>query len=400
MNGIAAGGGSRDGEHRIFANVGFACQPDESFDLTVHRGRIASIESHRREAEWILFPPFADLHVHANRAYTAGPIPPSSFEHAIRMAFEAFRDFSEADYARQAERLFAQALSRGTTQLRTHADIDMSTGLKAVRGTLEARERFAGALDVEVVAFASSACDPIHPSARAALREACALGATLLGATPAYYADPRASIDALLDLAIQLDVGVDVHLDEHLDAARSCSAYLATATRSRGLDGRVTLSHGCAISALDPDQRARVIEELVRARITVICLPMTNLYLQDRNQGGTPLQRGLPPLRDLARAGVPLRFASDNVRDAFLPYGAADLLDVAQLIVLAAHLDDPPLLVRGLCGGREGVRVGEDASFVLVRGSSLAQVIAERPSERIVLRHGLQHKLITLYDHT
>ena len=97
---------------------------------------------------------------------------------------------------------------------------------------------------------------------------------------------------------------------------------------------------------------------------------------------------------------MPLRFASDNVRDAFFPYGAADLLDVAHLIVLAAHLEDPPVLVRGICGGREGVRVGEEASFVLVPGASFAQVIAERPSGRIVLRHGLQPKLITLYDHT
>ena len=297
MNGTAAGGGPPDGEgaHRVFANVGFPCLPDESFDLTVHRGRIASIESRGRAAEWILFPPFADLHVHANRSYTAGPIPPSSFEHAIRMAFESFRDFSEADYARQAQRLFAQAISRGTTLLRTHADVDSSTRLKAVRGTLEARERFAGALDVEVVAFASSAFDPLHPLARRRCAKPARSVRLWLGATPEYYTDPRASIDALLDLAIQLDVGVDVHLDEHLDAARSCSAYLATATRSRGLDGRVTLSHGCAISALDPEPRARVIEELARARITVICLPTTNLYLQDRNEGAAPARTGADP---------------------------------------------------------------------------------------------------------
>lgn len=391
MNETAVSGESKDGGHQIFANVGFPCQPDESFDLTVHRGRIASIESHRRAAQWILFPPFADLHVHANRAYTAGPIPPSSSEHAIRMAFEVFRDFSEADYALQAQRLFAQAISRGTTELRTHADIDMSIGLKAVRGTLEARERFAGALDVDVVAFASSACDPMQPSVRTALREACALGATLLGGTPAYYADPRASIDALLDLAIELDIEVDVHLDEHLDAARCCSGYLAAATRCRGLDGRVSLSHGCAISALDPEQRARVIDDLARAQITVICLPTTNLYLQDRNEGA-PFKRGLAPILDLTRAGVPLRFASDNVRDAFFPYGTADLLDVAHLIVLAAHIDAPPLLLQGICRGRDGVRVGDDASFVLVRGSSFGQVLAERPSARIVLRRGLQQK--------
>jgi cytosine/adenosine deaminase-related metal-dependent hydrolase len=46
-----------------------------------------------------------------------------------------------------------------------------------------------------------------------------------MGAVPAYYANPHASIDALPDLARELGVGIDLHLDEHLDAARSLSGY-------------------------------------------------------------------------------------------------------------------------------------------------------------------------------
>jgi hypothetical protein len=36
------------------------------------------------------------------------------------------------------------------------------------------------------------------------------------------------------------------------------------------------------------------------------------------------------------------------------------------------------------------VSVGAEASFVLVRGESLAEILAERASERIVIRHGLR----------
>jgi cytosine deaminase len=191
----------------------------------------------------------------------------------------------------------------------------------------------------------------------------------------------------LLDLAVELDVGVDVHLDEHLDAARSLSGYFAAAVVARGLEGRATLSHGCALSSLGSAERARVIDALASARITVIGLPTTNLYLQDR-QEGAPQRRGLAPLRELARAGVPLRFASDNVRDAFFPHGSADLLDVAQLIVLAGHVDDVRLLIQGICDGRDGVREGDEASFLLVRGASFEDVIGERPHERSVVRRG------------
>jgi cytosine deaminase len=389
MTGTAHDEGSDPAGECTFAAVGLAAQSDEVFDLTIRAGRVAALEPCAGPARWMLLPPLADLHVHANRAYTAGPTFATSFERAIELTQMLFRDFSAEDYARQARRLFAESLRHGTTRLRTHADLDPLSGLKAIRGTLAARESFTGRLDVEVVAFASAACDPVRGEAAAALREAHRLGATLLGAVPALYPDPQRSLDALLDLALELEAAVDVHLDEHLDAERSLSGYLASATLSRGLEGRVTLSHGCALSVLPARERARVAEELATARITLVCLPTTNLYLQDRREDA-PLRRGLAPIRELARAGVALRFASDNVRDLFYPYGNADLLEIAQLIATAGQQEDPHLLVQGICAGCDSVQAGADASFVLVRGSTLAEILAERPSERIVVRSGLR----------
>jgi len=381
----------REDVDQVFANVRLpfeAATPENAAcDIVVEGGRIARIVRHARKPEWVLFPPLADLHVHANRAYTRASTAPSSLDHAIQTVEEIFRGFGEADYARQALLLFSAARRHGTTRVRTHADINRLTGLKSIRGTLGARDACAADLDIEVVAFAGAQYDPVDADVQHALRAAIALGPTLLGAVPAYYPNPRASIDALLDLAVELDVGVDVHLDEHLDAARSLSGYFAAAVLARGFEGRATLSHGCALSSLDCAERARVIDALASARITVIGLPTTNLYLQDR-QEGAPQLRGLAPLRELARAGVPLRFASDNVRDAFFPYGSADLLDVAQLIALAGQLDDVHLLIQGIGDGRNGVREGEEASFLLVRGASFEDAIGERPHQRRVVRRG------------
>jgi cytosine deaminase len=388
MSGTAQDEGSDPAGECTYAAVGLAAQADAVFDLTIQAGRVATLEPRAGPARWMLLPPLADLHVHANRAYTAGPTSATSLEQAVEMTQVLFRDFTSEDYARQAHRLFAASLGHGTTRLRTHADVDLLSGLKAVHGTLEARQAFIGKLEVEVVAFASAACDPVRGDAAAALREAHRLGATLLGAVPALYPEPQRSLDALLDLAVELDTAVDVHLDEHLDSQRSMSGYLASATRSRDLEGRVTLSHGCALSALPARERARVAEELAAASITLICLPTTNLYLQDRRVD-TP-RRGLAPLHELARAGVALRFASDNVRDLFYPYGSADLLETAQLIATAGQLEDPHLLVQGICAGCDSVHAGADASFVLVRGSTLTEILAERPSERIVVRSGLR----------
>ncbi len=379
---------------RTFQGVGYPVGTHGSFDLVIAAGRIERIEHHAsRPAKWMLFPPLADLHVHANRAFTIGSVLPTSLEHAIQMAHEVFREFDVADYARHAERLFARALQHGTTRLRTHADISPETVLKAVEGTLAARAQFRDRMEIEVVAFAAATTDPVDEVSRALLRTACSLGAGWLGAVPAYYADPRASIDALLDLAVQLGVRVDVHLDEHMNADKSCSLYLAEETIARGLEGRVTLSHGCAIAALDNVSRRRVAAKLAQARIDVIALPSTNLYLQGRSVE-SPTLRGVAPVKELLAEGVAVRFASDNVCDSFYPYGAADLLDIAQLGAIATHLDDPRLLLGAICDGVDTIQVGMEASFVLVSGASFTESLASsRCGTRMLMRRGVELNL-------
>ena len=380
---------SLPGGGRVYRPIGMPRGHAGSFAVAVEHGRIARIDNvSAQPAHSIMLPPLADLHVHASRAFSIGEVLPASLEQAIEMSVTTFMNHRAADYARHAERLFAAAFRHGTTRIRTHADVSQHIRLDAVTGTLLAAARFSAALDVEVVAFAASDVDPVDPEARALLRDAMGQGARLLGAALDYYRDTRASIDALLDLAVETGAPLDVHLDEHLDAERSASGHLAAATIARGLGGTVTLSHGCAIGVLDDVRRQRVIEQLARAGVTVIALPSTNLFLQDRGTG-SPSRRGLAPARQLLAAGVPVRLASDNVRDAFFPYGKADLIEIAQLGAVAGHLDDPRQIVAAICAGREQVRVGDEASFVLVPGAVFAELLCAPAEGRVIVRDGV-----------
>src|SRR6516164_11680500 len=90
-----------------FAAVGLAAQADAVFDLTIRAGRIAALEPRAGPALWMLLPPLADLHVHANRAYTAGPTSPTSFEQAVEMTQVLFRDFTAGDNGGQGGGLLA-----------------------------------------------------------------------------------------------------------------------------------------------------------------------------------------------------------------------------------------------------------------------------------------------------
>ncbi len=377
-----------EGGRLILSSVGLPFRSG-AFDLTLDKERIADIQARPgKKPAWLCLPALADLHVHANRAFTVGGERPQSLTHAVEITRKIFQSYDEARYGRHALMLFEQALAKGTTRLRTHADLDPSSGFKALNGTLEARGAVMDRMDIEIVAFASSLHDPVDAEARDILRAAMKLGATHLGAVPAYYPDSAASIAALLDLAVELDAPVDFHLDEHLDPDHSSSGALAAAVLERRLEGRVTLSHGCAISALGAEARKSVIEGIVRAGITVIALPTTNLYLQDRG-AGTPIRRGLTSVLELAQAGAALRFASDNVQDAFYPYGNADLLDIAQLMAGAGHIDDSKLLLGGVCDGRTGVEIGDGADLTLVREKNFEAAIAQRPQARAAIHRGM-----------
>jgi cytosine deaminase len=239
-------------------------------------------------------------------------------------------------------------------------------------------------MEIEVVAFASSQLDPACGEGRALLREAIAAGADVLGAVPACYAKPAHSIDALMELAALHNLPVDVHLDENLDPRNSWSEYLADATLDTGWQGRVTLSHGCALSVLAPQDRTRILDKLLRAEIIVVALPLTNLYLQDRGNP-EPRRRGLTCVHELLAAGIEFRFASDNVQDAFYPFGNADLLDAAYAGMLAGQVDETDSLVRAICDGRSSLQVGDTADMVLIKGTHFDDVLSRRPPERIVI---------------
>lgn len=365
---------------------------DGCFDLSIDGGTITAIEKATGAPRGLLaLPPFYEPHVHANRAYQGSVGNSPSLQQAIADSLEDRRSATAEIFAQRAARLFQQALENGVQTLRTHTDVDDLAELSAIQGTLAAMSNFADRLTVEIVAFATSRLDPASAAGSHLLQQAVDLGANLLGAVPAFYPAPQKSIDRLLELTAANGLMADFHLDEHLDGNNSLSDYLIDATVRFGLQGKVSLSHGCALATLPAKQARRIIDKLAAAQITVITLPATNLYVQDRNQDqkiATPRRRGITLVREFVEAGVNVLIGSDNVRDYFYPYGNADPLESAFLASLAGHLDDPATLLKGICNGRATIEVGDCADCVLLPVADAREALATRPGERQVIRHG------------
>jgi cytosine/adenosine deaminase-related metal-dependent hydrolase len=121
-----------------------------------------------------------------------------------------------------------------------------------------------------------------------------------------------------------------------------------------GWQGRVAVGHLTELAALPAAEQAVLIAELAAARIGVISLPLTDLYLMGRRDERN-VRRGLTPIRRLLEAGVPVALASNNIRNPFTPIGTADPAHLAFVGAVAAHMGTTDLMgVRAARGHRDG----------------------------------------------
>jgi cytosine deaminase len=359
-----------------------------AFTMTLAGDRIGTIEEvSDATPEWLALPGLANLHAHADRAYTVQSSRPKSLDDALRAAAAARAAFTADDIRRRARQFFERSRAHGATRVRTHTDVDSIVEMRSLEGVIAARDPLAQSMDIDVIAFSTSRNDLSDPNAVARINDALAHGPDYIGASLNSSSDPGRALEALLDLAERSGLPVDLHIDEHLDPSRMLCAEVARAALARDLIGRFTFSHACVLGMLEPAILYDTIDVMARAGVTVVALPETNLFLQGR-RSGTPILRGITLVHELASAGVPVRLGTDNVRDWFFPFGDGDLLDTALSAAIGLHLDDDRALVKALCDGRDGLRPGDAADLVLVRASSLDDALARRPGARVVFKAG------------
>jgi cytosine deaminase len=150
-------------------------------------------------------------------------------------------------------------------------------------------------------------------------------------------------LDSVLAAARDLGIGLDFHVDENGDPASECLRAVAEAVLRHSFPHPVACGHCCSLSRQDPERQRSTIELVKAAGIQIISLPLCNLYLQGRQKvdgrGKTPQWRGITLVHELLDAGVTVACASDNVRDAFYPWGDLDAMDVFNQSFRIGHLD-------------------------------------------------------------
>lgn len=317
---------------------GFDAGAAEVFDITLQNGRIASIRPSAEPAQGLLLSAPVEAHAHIDKNYTVeetGGAQGDLFS-AIRRMEVHRASWNGATLQPRMERALQEAWCFGTRALRTHLDWGRPEA-PASLAVLEAlRDAWQGRIDLQFVALTPlDVYADADAGARIAREVQRAQG--VLGAFVYRNADLVPKLRRVFALAVQHGLRLDFHVDEGLDVEARGLRQIAELTLEHGLQGRVVCGHACSLSVQPDDEALQTLALCARAGLHLVALPSTNLYLQgawDR----TPVQRGLTRLHEARAAGLGLSLATDNVQDAFYPYGGYDLLDTFSLGVQAAHL--------------------------------------------------------------
>ena len=345
----------------------------------------------------ILLPSFSDVHVHLDSTLLGLPFRPHTGASGVwNMMLNDRQNWrhAEASVAERATLTLGAMIERGTTRVRSYAQVDADAGLERFEGVLAAREAHRDRADVAVIAFPQAGLLRESGSADV-LEEALKLGADVVGGIDpcALDRDPVRHLDIVFGLAEKYSVPVDIHLHEPGQLGLFSAQLILERTKALGMQGLVTISHGYGLADLPAGELQELIAEMAALDVSMATIA----------PAGAPL-----PLQQLAAAGVRVGLGQDGQRDYWSPYGNADMLDrtwqlaftskfradeliehcVAVATIGGSSVIDPQARRLASVADRPGTSVGDPAELVLVEGDTVTAAVMDRLPGRTVIHGG------------
>ena len=344
----------------------------------------------------ILLPSFSDVHVHLDSTRLGLPFRPHTGSPGVWNMMlndrNNWRD-AEASITERATHALGAMIERGTTRVRSYAQVDADAGLERFEAVLAARETHRGRADVAVIAFPQAGLLR-EPGSAEVLEEALKLGADVVGGIDpcALDRDPVKHLDIVFGLAEKYSRPVDIHLHEPGQLGRFSIELILERAKALGMQGLVTISHAFALADLPDGQLDGLLAEMAELDVSVATVAPAS-----------PL-----PLQRLTAAGIRVGLGEDGQRDYWSPYGNADMLDrtwqlaftnrfradqliehcVAVATVGGASVIDPAAQRLSSLADRPGLAVGDPAELVLVEGDTVAAAVMDKLPGRTVIHRG------------
>lgn len=344
----------------------------------------------------ILLPSFADVHVHLDSTRIGLPFRPHTGVPGVWGMMLNDRDnwrHAERSMEYRVATTLESAIARGTTQVRTYAQVDVDADLERLDAVLAAREANLDRCEVEIIAFPQAGLLREAGSIEV-LDRAMARGADVVGGIDpcALDRDPVRHLDAVFSIAERYGAPIDIHLHEPDQLAKFSAELIVERTRALDMRGRVTISHGYGLGRLPEAQLRALLEQFRDLGISMATIAPPS-----------PL-----PTHLLDEYGIALGLGQDGQRDYWSPYGNTDMLDRTWQLaftngfrrdndiehcVAIATVGGRAVMGRAampaLGADRPGVGIGDPADLVLVAGDTVTAAVMDRPSDRTVVFHGV-----------
>ena len=381
-------------------------------DIGISGGKISKIDKNLSAANVIdvngdvVVPSFIESHIHLDKALLERVKPnlEGTLAGAIKITGELKKGFQYDEVLARSRAVLEMLIAHGTTYVRAHPDTDPLGGLTGFKVMLQLKKEYANAVDMQVVAFPQEGIIKL-PGAFEILEEAMKLGADVVGGCPYNensYEDTKKHVDLVFGLAKKYNKDLDFHADfgDNPDDLRYRSIdYIIEKTIKEGYQGRVTVGHMTSLSSIDPALLKDTIARMAKAGINIVPLPATDMYLSGRGDVNK-VRRGVINPKPFVEGGVNVAFSSNNIRNAFTPFGRGDLLMIGSLFEHAAQLgsiSDQKLLLRMITenaakilriSDKYGLAVGKQADLVVLGTKAVSDVFLDVPVRKYVIKRG------------
>jgi len=293
----------------------------------------------------LVVPPFFESHFHLDNTLLWGDVNHSStLKEAISIYASRKENMTIEDIVERASQTLQMCLTNGTMYVRSHVDIDEIAKLKLLKGVKAAKDKFAGIVDVQIIAFPQNGL--VHaPETVEMMYAAMEEGADVVGGIPHFEKnmdEAARQIEIVFEIAKKYDADIDMHVDEVDDPYWKSVELLAEKTIEEGYQGRVSAGHCCSMAAWQDEDFKRVLPKIKAAELNIITNVTTNLVGQGHGDN-PPKRRGIPPLDRLLKAGVNVASACDDMLNMFYPFGNMNPLDTLNITAHAGYLSTPDL---------------------------------------------------------
>ncbi|MFH1605057.1 MAG: amidohydrolase family protein [Pseudomonadota bacterium] len=366
-------------------------------DLGIRNGRFAAIQNslpgEAREVvdvgASLVSPGFVETHIHLDKTCTIDrcECETSRSPHRAMERMSAIKHmFTVEDVNARGRRTLEKCVMHGCTLMRTHVEVDPKVGLRGFEGVKALIEDYAWAIDIEICVMPQEGMLN-NPGTEELMIEALKTGARVIGAAPSYDSDSGAQIRRVFEIARDFDVDIDMHLDSGASASHLDTLLVCELTEKYGWGGRVAIGHVSKLSTMPLPEFEKVAQLMEHAGVALTVLPSTDLYLAGRDQEFN-VRRGVVDANRLVQKGVNCSVSSNNILNAFTPFGDGQLIRQANLYANIIQRGMPDALretwrmfttnsARLMRRSDYGIALNNPADFVVVDAHSTVDALRE-----------------------